>query len=129
MRDCISNYYLAVLGAPPPEDWRGEGGTVSEIARALRLNTNQHRRVLNVIVRTHHALLTGAEYDSMREFRAGSVAITPGSLEEQAVADNRERGLSYTETTLLINRQCLQDGRPTVTRSAVRTCEFPRQKE
>ena len=65
----------------------------------------------------------------MREFRAGSVAITPGSPEEQAVADNRERGLSYTKTTLLINRQCLQDGRPTVTRSAVRTCELNMVRE
>ena len=60
----------------------------------------------------------------MREFRAGNIAIKPGSPEEQAVADYRERGLSYTETTLLINRQCLQDGRPTVTCSAVRTCEI-----
>ena len=81
MRDCISSYYLAVLGAPPPEEWRGEGGTVSEIARALRLNKNQRRRVLNVIVRTHHAMLTGAEYDSMREFRAGSVVIKLDSVE------------------------------------------------
>ena len=55
---------------------------------------------------------------------AGSVAIKPGSPEEQAIADHRERGLSYTETTLLINRQCLQDERPTVTRSAVCTYEL-----
>ena len=74
-------------------------------------------------------MLTGAEYDPMREFRAGSVATTPGSPEEQAVADNRERGLSYTKTTLLINRQCLQDRRPTVTRSAVCTCEFNMVRE
>ena len=68
------------------------------------VNANQHRRVLNVIVKTHHALLTSAEYDSMREFRGDSVAIKSGSPEEQAVADYRERSLSYTETTLLINR-------------------------
>ena len=72
----------------------------------------------------HHILLTGAKYDSMFEFCAGSVAIKSGSPEEQTVADYRERGLSYTDTTLLINRQCLQDGRPTVTRSAARTCDM-----
>ena len=104
MRDYVSSYYLAVLGALLLEEWRGAGSTV---ARALRLNANQRRRVLNVIVKMHHALLTGAEYDSMREFRAGSVAIKFGSPEEQAVTDYRESGLSYTKTTLLINRQCL----------------------
>ena len=65
----------------------------------------------------------------MRKFRAGSVAIKSGSPEEQAVTDYRELGLSYTKTTLLINRQCLQDGRPTVTRSAVRICEMNMVRE
>ena len=85
---------------------------------------NQHRRVLNVIVKVHHVLLTGAEYDSMCKFRVGSVAIRSGSPEEQAAVDYRERGLSYTKTTLLINQKRLQDGRPRVTRSADRTCEL-----
>ena len=75
-------YYISVLGAPPPEDWRGKGDMVSEITPALRLNTNQHRRVLNIIVKTHHALLTGAEYGSMHEFRAGSITIKSVSPEE-----------------------------------------------
>ena len=66
MQDCILTYYLVVLGVPPREEWRGAGSTVSEIARALRLNANQHLRVLNVIIKTHCALLTGAEHDSMR---------------------------------------------------------------
>ena len=68
---------------------------------------NQHRLVLNVIVKMHHALLTGTKYDSMREFFASSAAIKSGSPEEQALADYRECGLSYTETVLLIIRQCL----------------------
>ena len=40
MRDCISSYYLAVLGALPPEEWRGEGSTVGKISCALCLNKN-----------------------------------------------------------------------------------------
>ena len=39
------------------------------------------------------------------------------------VADLQERGLSYTETTCLINTDCIKHGRKTVTRSAVRTCK------
>ena len=129
MRDCILTYYLVVLGAPLPEEWRGAGGTVSEIARALRLNANQHRLVLNVVVKTHHALLTGAKYDSMRKFFASSAAIKSGSPEEQAIANYRECALSYIDTMPLIIRQCLQDGRPTVTRSAVRTCKLNMVRE
>ena len=48
----------------------------------VRLNTNQHRRVLNAVVKTHHALLTGAKYDLMHKFRSGSVAIKSASPEE-----------------------------------------------
>ena len=65
----------------------------------------------------------------MSEFRASSVAIKSGSPEEQAVTNYRERGISYIETTLLINRQCLQDGRSTVIRSAIRTCEMNMVRE
>ena len=65
----------------------------------------------------------------MCEFRAGSAIIKLSSPEEQADADYRERGLSYTETTLLINRQSLQDGCPTVTRSVVCTCEMDMVRE
>ena len=59
MRDCISLFYLTVMCAPPPEDWHGEGGTVSQIARALRLKKSQKQRVINVIAKTHHAMITG----------------------------------------------------------------------
>ena len=59
MRDCISLFYLTVLCAPPPEDWHGEGGTVSQIARALRLKKSQKQQIINVIAKTHHAMITG----------------------------------------------------------------------
>ena len=64
-------------------------------------------------------------YNSMRKFCASSAAIKPASTpKEQAIADFRECGLGYTEITLLINWQCLQDGHLAVTRSAVRTCKL-----
>ena len=76
-----------MLGVPPYEKWRREGDAVNKIALALRLNINQHRRILDVIVKTHYALLTGVGYDSMREFRAGSIANKPDSPEEQTDTD------------------------------------------
>ena len=54
-------------GGAASEDWRGDCRTVREIAWALCLNTNQHRRVPNVIVKTHYVLLASAKYNPMRE--------------------------------------------------------------
>ena len=108
------------------EEWCGEGGTVGKIARALRLNANQYRCILNIIVQTHHA----TDWRRVRinaQFCAGSVAIQPGIPQEQAIADYCKHGFKYTKTTLLINRQCLQGGRPVVTHSAVCTCELLNQ--
>ena len=108
MRDCISLFYTHVLNTPSPEELGGVGGTISEIQSGLNMRRDQRQRILNVVAKTHHALLTGKEYESMREFCVGSKSIKPGRIEEQAVADLRERGLSYTETTLLTNHDCLQ---------------------
>ena len=70
----------------------------------LCLNANRHRRVLNVIINTHHALLTDAEYDSMREFRAGSVAIKSGSQEDHRkwCVTNRDDGVYYSKGPLRV---------------------------
>ena len=73
---------------------------------------------------THHAMLTCVKCNSMCEFRAVSVAMKPDILEEQVAADHRKRALSYTKTTLLINRQCLQGGCLMVSCSAIHTCEL-----
>ena len=31
MRDCILTYYLTLIGAPPPEEWRGAGGWLARL--------------------------------------------------------------------------------------------------
>jgi len=128
-RRLINLFYLHVLRAPPPEEWRGEGGTMSQIVKAMKMNKNQRKKVLRVIAQTHHCLTVGEVYDSKRAFRAGTTFIKDGSKEQQLVADYRERGLSLTETTMLVNRWCVANGRETVTRSAVHTCEEKMVKE
>ena len=120
----ISTFYLTVCEASPPEDWRGHNGTVSQICTAMKLNNrSQRQRVENVIADTHHSILIGEEYDPSRAHRPGTRAIEDGSIEQQMVADLRERGLSYSETTVTINRDCIRNGRETVSRDAVITCE------
>ena len=49
--------------------------------------------------------------------------IKDGSKEQQMVADYRERGLSYSETAMLVSRWCIANERMTVTRSAICTCK------
>ena len=68
-------------------------------------------------------MTVGEVYDPRRVTWEGTTFIKEGSKEQQLVADYRERGLSLTETTMLINRWCIKNGHKTVCRSAVRTCE------
>jgi hypothetical protein len=129
LHQLISLYYLRILHAPPPEDWHGEGGTVSEICDGLKMQSDQRRRVRKVIEETHQALLSGKSYDPTKALRAGTTAIKDGTKEQQLVADYRERGLSLTETTMLVNRWCVRNGHESVTRSAVWTCEMKMVKQ
>eukprot|EP00956_Cyclotella_meneghiniana_P020465 scaffold36269_cov40-Cyclotella_meneghiniana.AAC.2 len=124
IRSIISEYYHVILEAPPPEDWDGEGGTVYQIIEGLKMDKNKDRhKVRRVILKTHKALLQGDEYVAMREYRPGTTAIKQGSIQQKLIADYREKGLSFTETTMMINRYCYENGLETVTRSAVVTME------
>jgi hypothetical protein len=51
------------------------------------------------------------------------MAIADGSKIQKLVADYRETGLSYSETMIVINIYCIENNIPTVTRSAVVSCE------
>ena len=115
MCECISPFCLTIIYAPPPKDWKGKGGTISEIVSTLRSKTSQRQRVEDVIAATHHAHHTGEEYNSMKAFQAGTHAIEDDSIEQQMVANLREQGLSFTDTTILSNQDCIKTGRMTVT--------------
>ena len=75
VRGGISAFFQIALGAPPPEEWDGEGGTVAQIRRAFKMNVNQRRRIKNVIPKTHNAILFGEDYDATRAPRAGTRSI------------------------------------------------------
>jgi hypothetical protein len=128
-RKLISLLYLETMQAPPPEEWKGPGGTVSKIVEALKLDNSQRRRVERVIAETHHCLIHGEVYDAKRATHEGKLAIEDGSEIQQLVANYRERGLSYTETTMMINRWCLENDHGIVTTSAVVTCEEKMAKQ
>ena len=97
-----------MMGSPPPEEWdiKDETGTVSKIVSVLNFTKHQRRRVRDIIEHTHHCLLTGESYNPARESREAPYLtnIEDGSRTAQSVADYLECGLSYRETTILINR-------------------------
>ena len=92
----ISLFYIH-LGAPPPEEWNGEGGTVSKIVRALSCGKDQCRRVKEVITNYHFTILVGGEYNPQRKSCTNGTAIKDRSHVQQMVCDYIESGVSLTE--------------------------------
>jgi len=38
-------FFLETIQAPPPEEWKGPGGTVSKMIEALKFYKSQRRRI------------------------------------------------------------------------------------
>jgi hypothetical protein len=126
-RKLISLFYVQI-GAPPPEDWHGEGEMISRIVGALEMTVVDSRKVETVISDTYQSLHQGEIYDKGRISRKNKTAIADSSKIQQLLTDYRECGLSYSETTFLINIYCIENDLLTVTRSAVMACEQRMEK-
>jgi hypothetical protein len=122
VRKLIHLFYVKV-GCPPPEVWHGIGGTISETIKALAMSADERRKVKQVITDTYHSLCRGEDYNKGRASRENVTEIADGSKIQQLVADYREHGLSYSQTTLMINMYCKKNNLRTVRRSAVVSCE------
>jgi hypothetical protein len=107
---------------PPPEEWNGEGGTVSKIVRALSYGKDQRRKVKEFIANYHFTILVGGEYNPQRKSCTNTTAIKDRSCIQQMVCDYIESGVSLTEAQLLVNIWCIKHGERTVTHSAVVLC-------
>jgi hypothetical protein len=85
--------------------------------------------VETVIYKIYHSLRNGKIYDKNRSLQQNEMAIANSSKIQQLVADYRETGLSYSETMMVINIYCIEKNIPTVTRSAIVSCEKRMVKE
>ena len=113
-QNLISLYYIH-LGVPPPEEWNGEGKTMSKIVRALSYGKDQCRRVKEVIADYQFTILVGGKYNPQRKSRTNhTTAIEDGSHVQQLVCDYIESGVSLTEAQLLIHIWCIKHGERTV---------------
>ncbi len=122
VRKLIHLYYIKI-GAPLPEDWHDKGGTIWRTIAALEMTANKCRKVETIIYTTYHSLHNGEIYNKSKSSRQNETAIANGSKIQQLVADYRETGLSYSETMTVINLYCIESNIPTVTCSAVVSCE------
>ncbi len=123
----ISLFYLHI-GAPPPEDWYGKGGTISRTVESLEMTIEERRKVETVISDTYQSLRQEKVFDEGRISQKNKTAIADGSKIQQLVADYRESGLSFSKTTFLINIYCVENDLLTIIRSAVVSCEQRMEK-
>jgi hypothetical protein len=93
------------------------------------MTANKCRKVETVIYKTYHSLCNGKIYDKSRSSRQNETTIANGSKIQQLVADIKETGLSYSEAMMVINLYCLENNIPTVTHSAIVSCEKRMVKE
>ncbi len=120
----VSLFYIKI-GAPPPNDWHGRGGTISKAMNAfdMSVSADERRKVERIITKTYHSLLRGEEYNKGRKSRKNLTTIADGDNIQQLVADYREAGLSFSQTTVMINMYCRKNELLTVRRSAVVSCK------
>jgi hypothetical protein len=87
------------------------------------MSDDERRKVTRVITDTYHCLRQGEVYDKARASHNNVTAIVDGTKIQQLIADYREAGLSFSQTTLLINMHCNKNNLRTVTRSAIVSCK------
>ena len=94
-----------------------------ETIKAHAMSADECRKVEQVITYTYHSLCCGQEYNEGRASCENVTEIADGSKIQQLVANYREHGLSYSQTTLMINIYCRKNKLHTVRRSVVVSCE------
>ena len=100
----IALMYSRTLNSPPPEEWAGKDGTVRQIMVKLELGESKRFTVKRVIKQTYEMQEEGLDYDGkVREGRGRESIIAVGSKWEKMIADHKESGLSFEETTQAVN--------------------------
>ncbi len=81
-RKLISLFYLQI-GAPPPEDWYGKGGTILKTVEALEMTAEECRKVETVISDTYQSLRQEEVFDKGRISQKNKTAIADSSKIQQ----------------------------------------------
>ena len=65
-RLAIAYYYMKVLDAPPPEEWDGHDGTVSQIQKDLKFENYFRTCIRFILSQVYHCHCIGTQYTGER---------------------------------------------------------------
>ena len=84
----VSYVYNTIFGSPPPRDWKGRKGTVSNICKTLKIPMKKRRLLHTVLRAINKGNELGLPYKGLTYKVAGCrTLIKRGSKEEDIIAD------------------------------------------
>ena len=122
IRQAIFYQFVHVLDAPSEKQWKGRGGTITLIRRALHLDFDQHRLIFFTLQATMRCIRAGKRFDGTINSNANAgrkLMIKPGSAEEILIATWMEMHCGFRMTTIMVNEHRREKGKDRVSRFAV----------
>jgi len=103
-REGWAHYYVSNLGAPPEEDWDGQGGTASVIAQHFDVPKGSRGSVRSVLEDVTLCIEEQREYCGSRKQvpRARALISTEG-FEAEMIAEYMEDDYGLAQTTAMVN--------------------------
>ena len=112
-RMAISYYFVEVLDAPHSTHWKGKGGTIALIRKALHMYQNQRRVIRRTLEEIVRCAAEGVMFDGKIEAKdktGRQIIILPGSIEELLIANYMEAYCGFRQTTFIVNEHRRQQG-------------------
>ena len=116
-RMAIYYYYVEVLDAPHLTHWRGNGGTITIIRKALGMMPYQRRVIKRTLLEIMRCAVEGIIFDGRIESKnktGRKIIILPGSAEELLIANWMENHCGFRMTTYMVNEHRRQEGKDRV---------------
>ena len=119
LRQLIVLTFEIMLGAPPPEQWNGVGGTFLQVRKMLGLS--KKKKIVTRAITTAWARFSRKEsYDGRICQKVGQqIIIKKGSKEEHIIADCKEDDMSDMDVMLAINEYREINGKECVGLNAI----------
>jgi hypothetical protein len=119
VRIAIAVYYVNVMGRPSKDEWQGEGGVMSSLVNALKLNSR--KTVMKVLEEVEQCFDLGREFVGGRKPGSGgqNKCIQENTPESRLIAACTEDGPGVKEGYYMVNEYRSQRGLPLVGQSAI----------
>ena len=86
LRQAIFYHFIHVLDALCNKHWKGHGGTIFLIRKALHLDFDHHHKIIFTLKEMTRCIRVGGSFDGTIKSHAGQKQLTkPGSTEETLV--------------------------------------------